>query len=225
MKARISEIFRSIQGEGKYLGMPQVFVRFAGCNLACRWCDTDFIEKEQLDEVQLIERIKGLMPGCHSVSLTGGEPLVQIEFLESLLPLIGKEDVKIFLETNGTLPDELEKILQYLDIVSMDMKLPSSAGCDEYWQEYKDFLRIAVGSPKRDVYVKIVVASGTSQKDFVTAVDLISSIERAVPLIIQPEFSEQDDLSKVCQEYLGRASCKLNDVRIIPQVHKMMGWQ
>lgn len=224
MKARISEIFRSIQGEGKYLGVPQVFVRFAGCNLDCGWCDTDFSEKEQLDELELINRIKGLMPGCHSISLTGGEPLVQAEFLEIFLSLIKKEDVKIFLETNGTLPDHLGKVLKYLDIISMDMKLPSSAGCGDHWNEHRDFLSIAVGC-KRDVYVKVVVTAQTEMKDLVKAVELISDVERTVPLIIQPEFSEKDVLSKICREYLDLAGSKLNDVRIIPQVHKIMGWQ
>ncbi|HBG62358.1 MAG: hypothetical protein A2306_01385 [Omnitrophica WOR_2 bacterium RIFOXYB2_FULL_38_16] len=224
MKAKISEIFRSIQGEGKYLGVSQVFVRFAECNIDCIWCDTDFTVKEQLDEVELIKRIKGLMPGCHSLSLTGGEPLVQIKFIKSFLPMICKEGINIFLETNGTLVKEFKQVLKYLDIVSMDIKLPSSAGCGEHWQEHSDFLKIAVGS-KKDVYVKIVVTQGTIRNDIVTAVELISQVSKTVPLIIQPEFIQRDGLMQKCQEYLYLANGQLNDVRIIPQVHKLMGWK
>ncbi|MBU4333872.1 MAG: 7-carboxy-7-deazaguanine synthase QueE, partial [Candidatus Omnitrophica bacterium] len=176
------------------------------------------------DEVQLIERIKALIQGCHSVCFTGGEPLVQIEFLERFLPMICKEDIKIFLETNGTLPKELEKVLKYIDVVSMDMKLPSSTGCDEHWKEHKEFLSIAVGL-RKDVYVKAIITQETNNLDFLTAVELISDVEKTVPLIIQPEFSQRDDLMQKCQEYLYLASGQLNDVRIIPQVHKLMGWQ
>ena len=96
MNAKISEIFQSIQGEGKYLGVRQVFIRFFGCRLGCRWCDTDYARNPQagrftemnVDEV--MGRAASLWAGCHSISLTGGEPLLQAGFLKELFPRLKK---------------------------------------------------------------------------------------------------------------------------------------
>ena len=78
--AKISEIFQSIQGEGKYIGAKQVFVRFYGCNIHCAWCDTPYAigdvpgRFETFDLSEVLKKTKTLYPGCHSVSLTGGGP-------------------------------------------------------------------------------------------------------------------------------------------------------
>ena len=88
MKANISEIFQSIQGEGKYAGVKQVFVRFFECNMHCVWCDTPHsivdttrrFDQYTLDE--LYKEISNLWESCHSVSLTGVEPLMQSNFIK-----------------------------------------------------------------------------------------------------------------------------------------------
>ena len=76
---RVTEIFHSIQGESTHAGRPCVFVRLAGCNLRCRWCDSEYTftggEKMSIDDV--IERVKSY--GCELVEVTGGEPLLQDE--------------------------------------------------------------------------------------------------------------------------------------------------
>ena len=127
--ANVIEIFSSIQGEGKYVGCRQIFVRLADCNLNCAYCDTDFKraefckietvagsmifreEKNPLDAAQVIEIIKsfsGEVP-TQAVSFTGGEPLLHWQFIRDVANAIKNFGIKIFLETNGTLPDELKK--------------------------------------------------------------------------------------------------------------------
>ena len=97
-EAKINEIFDSIQGEGLYIGCRQVFVRFCGCNLLCDYCDTDFQGGEVYSAQELAKKVSDFpLKAVHSVSLTGGEPLLQYEFLKEFLPLV---DAKIYLETS-----------------------------------------------------------------------------------------------------------------------------
>lgn len=101
---RIAEIFHSIQGEGFHAGRPAVFVRGAGCNLACDFCDTDFSLRERLTPSAILERIRGYP--ARFVVLTGGEPTVQPGF-RVLVGLLRAEGYYVALETNGTSEDTL----------------------------------------------------------------------------------------------------------------------
>jgi len=102
---RISEIFHSIQGEGHHAGRPAVFVRAAGCNLSCRFCDTDFSPKMRLTPQETVERV-AQYPARY-VILTGGEPTLQAEGLTSLTRLLQERGYEVALETNGTSADTL----------------------------------------------------------------------------------------------------------------------
>lgn len=98
MKYKVNEIFYSLQGEGAKVGMAATFIRMAGCNLSCPWCDTDFSHKLTLDEAELVEE-------CHknpakSVIITGGEPSLQD--LRPLLRALKKGRYYTSIETNGT---------------------------------------------------------------------------------------------------------------------------
>lgn len=95
---RINEIFYSIQGEGFYTGKPAVFIRFAGCNLKCPFCDTDFKEYTEMTEDEIINEINKY-PSCH-VILTGGEPTLQIT--QSFIDKLHGNHKYIMIETNGT---------------------------------------------------------------------------------------------------------------------------
>ncbi|MCM8779797.1 MAG: 7-carboxy-7-deazaguanine synthase QueE, partial [Candidatus Omnitrophica bacterium] len=172
MQARIAEIFKSIQGEGIYHGVEQVFVRFFGCNLKCNFCDTPLTNYEELENQELLNRISAFGNGYHSISLTGGEPLLQTDFLKELLPFIKSEGIKSYLETNGILYRQLSQIINNIDIVAMDFKLPSSTGMTCFWQEHENFLRIAL---KKEVFVKIVVLNSTTQKEIGKSISLIRS--------------------------------------------------
>lgn len=97
---RISEIFYSLQGEGKYTGIPAVFVRLAGCNLRCSFCDTEFESYTEMTEAEVVEEV--LRYPAETVILTGGEPTLQLT--SSLLYALSQQGRKVHIETNGTQP-------------------------------------------------------------------------------------------------------------------------
>ncbi len=98
MNFRVNEIFYSLQGEGYHTGTPAVFVRFAGCNLQCPFCDTDFTNFTTMSEQDIILNIKQYP--AKMVVLTGGEPTLQIT--ANLCRLIQQQGYYITIETNGT---------------------------------------------------------------------------------------------------------------------------
>ena len=98
---KINEIFCSIQGEGFNVGRPAVFVRFAGCNLECKWCDTEHSAKIIMSSHELVSRIMDISDNRRLVVLTGGEPLLQIE--DELIHDLYKNHFNIAIETNGTI--------------------------------------------------------------------------------------------------------------------------
>ncbi len=219
MKAKISEIFKSIQGEGIYIGKEQIFVRFYGCNLNCSFCDTKlyhFKEMELKEAKKVIDSYKKIS----SVSITGGEPLLQKDFLKHLFILLKKEQKEIYLETNGTLPSALEEIIDDVDIISMDIKLPSSTKEKAYFNEHRAFLEIA---SKKNIFVKTVITPYTTIDDFIKALKLMKNINKNIPFVIQPSYQHQFILKNKLMDFYINAKEYLEDVRIIPQMHKILG--
>ncbi|MCX5668219.1 MAG: 7-carboxy-7-deazaguanine synthase QueE [Candidatus Omnitrophica bacterium] len=229
LKAQITEIFSSVQGEGIFVGARQIFVRFKRCNMACEFCDTpnEGTAKEYSSTVLMyeIKALDGSNGPHHSVSLTGGEPLVYAEFLKSTLPLLKKAGFKSYLETNGTLPDSLESVIDFIDIVAMDFKLPSSTGGRAYWKEHLEFLKIAA---RKKVFVKSVVTTDTKKEDIEKAVRLIRTVNKKIPFIMQPatpvkDFDKRPGENRLL-EFLDIAlKEKIENSRVIPQVHKILG--
>jgi len=223
MKAQVSEIFVSMQGEGKYLGEEQCFVRFYNCNLACGYCDTKLSDYRLYGTQELLDALKqeiGARP-VRTVSFTGGEPLLQRDFLVEFVPLVKKEGLRCYLETNGVLADELFDVIDYVDVVAMDIKLPSSTGQREFWGQHEAFLKI---SQQKEVFVKAVVCEGTLLEDCKRAVKLVADIDPEISFIIQPNSSQLGRvLADKMREFKEYARHYLADVRIIPQVHKIMG--
>jgi 7-carboxy-7-deazaguanine synthase len=119
---RVHEIFRSIQGESTYAGLPCVFVRLSGCNLSCSYCDTPGARSggEEMDVAEILDEVRSL--GGRLVEVTGGEPLLQEE-TPSLVRRLLDEGYHVLVETNGSVP------LEGLDrraVVVLDVKCPSS---------------------------------------------------------------------------------------------------
>jgi organic radical activating enzyme len=103
---QLAEIFYSVQGEGTWTGTPAVFVRLAGCNLSCSFCDTDYALKFFASPAQIVERVRAEGGDCPMVILTGGEPLAQRE-VGALIAALRADGRRIHIESNGTLPTEL----------------------------------------------------------------------------------------------------------------------
>lgn len=242
MQTNIIEIFSSVQGEGRYVGCRQLFVRFEGCNLHCGYCDTEnevgahlmcnveiapgarrFREIiNPLDANEAAAYINQFLLELphQAVSLTGGEPLLQTRFLQELLPMV---QGKIMLETNGTLPERLAEVLPLVDIISMDIKLPQNTGVD-MWSKHKEFLQLAVDNHK-DVYAKLVLPGDLVEEDFQKAVEVISSVDDNTLLILQP-VTPMNGVPPIepgrVLELQQMALERLKDVRVIPQTHRMM---
>lgn len=242
MSQYLAEIFSSAQGEGLFLGCRQIFLRFPGCNLSCAYCDTKLPDRPEYCRVELvpgngeftlipnplsIDQIVGYVNSFqpsrhHSVSITGGEPLLYADFLKELIPLLPVTRKGVFLETNGSLPEQLEKVIDLVDIIAMDIKIPSATGLLPLWDEHAEFLKIAAG---KETFVKVVI-TGTTVVDEIAVV--VSLLERAgdLPLILQP-VTPVNGILPVSPGHALRlqsfALTRLSDVRIIPQTHRIAG--
>lgn len=214
----IKEIFESIQGEGPYIGYNQLFIRFSTCNLHCKYCDTDFktelksyTSKELAKEVEQYKNI-------HSISLTGGEPLLSTDFLQEFLPLTNK---KIYLETNGTLFNELEKIINYIDIISMDIKLPSTTGMPDLFKEHDNFIKIAKKHSK-EIFAKVVFDTNITDDEINKVIKIAK--ENNILIILQPKMDGEilNLKTEFINEIFYRFVSKYQNIRLIPQVHKFL---
>lgn len=243
MPSTLIEIFSSVQGEGLLTGCRQVFIRFYGCNLNCGYCDTKLMKPPEVCRVELIpgSRIFKYLRNPlksddieyatrhlelslhHSVSLTGGEPLLQHNLIKELAPLLKGARQGIYLETNGTLVNELNEVIDCIDIVAMDFKLPSVSGLSPLWDTHRQFLTIAA---RKNTYVKVVVGESTTKDEIEQAAGIIFEVSPNITMILQP-VSDPDGAGGIKPERaLGLQKLALNklvDVRIIPQTHKLMG--
>ncbi|HOL42064.1 radical SAM protein [Methanospirillum sp.] len=120
---KIAELFTSLQGEGLTSGYPTIFVRLAGCNLSCSYCDTPAgrQEGEEMSVDDVIQRVLAEKPSC--VCITGGEPLLQKKDVAEISSRLINAGKRVIIETNGTIPfDGLPEEVS----ICMDVKCPSS---------------------------------------------------------------------------------------------------
>jgi len=238
---RLIELFSSIQGEGLFLGRRQLFVRLADCNLECAYCDTpfqsapvwrmetvpgsgDFREianpvAPQLLTGEIAAMVKAA-PFHHSLALTGGEPLLQVEALTEWLPQL-TDILPVFLETNGTLPQQLEIVLPWLRWVSMDIKLQSSCGSPTPWQLHARFMEAAGAALCQ---AKLVVSSQTPLDEITRAAALIAECSPGTPLILQPRtVAGRPAVSGEQLLMMQDAAARIHrDTLIIPQTHPLL---
>ncbi len=218
-KVSISEIFQSIQGEGPFVGFDQLFIRFTKCNLHCKYCDTDFISNiKEYSIEQLSEIVNKYSQNIHSISLTGGEPLLETEFLKNFLPL---QHNKIYLETNGTLYNHLEEIINYIDFISMDIKLPSSSKQKDLFLEHQKFINIAVKYNK-EIFLKIVFDENITEDEIEKCINLAKN--NNILIVLQPKMNKKqlNISSEIIKSVFYKFNYKYKNIRLIPQVHKFI---
>lgn len=221
-RTNIKEIFTSIQGEGPYIGYKQLFIRFCGCNLQCGYCDTDSTEDADsleftAEELKLhIENFD--LKTIHSISLTGGEPLIWDDFLAEFLPLLNN---RIYLETNATLKTNLEKVIDYIDIISADIKLPSSSGLENSFAVHDEFFKIAKQYDK-EIFAKVVFDENILNNEISNCLKLVEKYN--LPLILQPKMyganfaPSKEKIFEVFNKFLTNYP----NTRVIPQTQKFM---
>lgn len=235
-KAKIKEIFTSIQGEGPYIGYKQIFIRFCNCNLNCDYCDTDFSFEKEAKEYS-VEELKNIVENIglkdiHSISLTGGEPLLWSEFLNEFIPQV---NAHFYLETNATMAKEIEKIkpiLNKIEYIAADIKLPSTTGLTNSFALHSNFFE-AIKKAKLDcvikqpycdknIFAKIVFDENITQEEIDNSVILAK--QHKLELILQPKMNEKklSVSSSFMLNVLNRFLEKYPKVRLIPQTHKFL---
>ena len=255
LEAPLCEIFSSVQGEGPWVGERQIFVRFYGCHLNCWFCDSpetvtrrhpsgyqpkhlrfenppgrgrfELIDNPlSTDRVlQLIERLES-EARHHSVSVTGGEPLLHAPFLQHLLPALRSRGLRIYLETAGDLPKPAAALAEHVDFIAMDLKLPSVTRDRPRWEAHESFLDLFQNAAP-ELYVKIIVNAQTDAEELRRAAQLVADRRPQSCLVLQPMTpvgaadcpprpDQLLDWQVLAREYL-------QNVRVIPQCHKMMG--
>jgi 7-carboxy-7-deazaguanine synthase len=171
---RLAEMFMGFDGEVNFFGQgtPSVFIRFAGCNLRCFYCDTkqwnSLQSGESVSVLEVLNRVKGYEKRYLSeakfkkVTITGGEPLLQYFEFWKLVETLGEEDWNISVETNGSMPLvcplNLNNIQAYVDSWVVDYKLPSS-GMEEYMMPIESFKNLS----GRD-FIKFVIQNENDLK-------------------------------------------------------------
>ena len=245
--ANVSELFVSFQGEGIHAGRRHLFVRFGGCPLRCRYCDTpeslvptaecrmlgpDGVHRRanpltvgELDG--MVGALVAAAPPLHALAVTGGEPLAQVDFLVAWLEArAAGRDVPVLLETAGILPARLRRVLPLVAIVSLDVKCPSNTGERARWEEHAACLAVAVAAG-RDVYVKMPVDETTRPDEVEEGARLVAGVDRRVPLFLTPLTEPTTPRLTIAPATLERlhaiASTVHPDVRVLPQLHKVLG--
>jgi organic radical activating enzyme len=243
----VSEIFCSVQGEGLFVGQRQIFFRTAGCGATCYWCDTPAAREQQercvihgatrqsvpnpisVDAaVKAVLALAELNRPVRAVSMTGGEPLEQADFVAGIAKALKARKMSVHLETSGLHVDGFRQVRPFVDVVSMDIKLPSATGRD-HWDVHREFVKWLVG---KTGFIKIVVDAPTPFEEIETAVHLIAEIDRSIPLVLMPEsatflkLANGPEAQAQLRDLLERGQrvgleC-LKDVRIIPQCHKVL---
>jgi 7-carboxy-7-deazaguanine synthase len=201
---KINEIFKSIQGESTYAGLPCTFIRLAGCNLRCTYCDTNYAyyHGKELSDEEILSKIEEY--GVKLIEFTGGEPLLQEETPQLLKTLLDK-DYRVLIETNGSICIGcLDKRLN----VIMDFKTPKSGMSERMRVENLKFL-------KKTDQIKFVLMD---ESDYTWAKDIIvkhNLLDRFDNILMSPAYG---DLSpKPLVSWVLRDNLP---VRVQLQIHK-----
>lgn len=218
---QITEIYKSLQGESTYAGLPCVFVRLTGCNLRCSWCDTEysFYGGRKIAPEQVLKEVERLSPNGGFVEITGGEPMLQERELVPLMQHMLDRGYNVLLETSGERP--LERVpAEVVKIV--DVKCPDSAEGDSF--RIENLVTLHAHDE-----VKFVISSRSDYafaRDFTARHDLANRVNA---VLFSPAFSKNAsgarDASNCLLDPQQLAEWMLEDnvpARLSLQIHKLI---
>lgn len=222
---KLSELFYSIQGEGKLAGVPSVFVRVSGCNLRCTWCDTPYAswnpEGEELGVGQIVERVRAF-PSARHVVLTGGEPIIMPE-IEPLAAMLKDARYHITVETAATVYRPAK-----VDLASLSPKLSNSTPHD---REGGRFARLheqhRINLPviqqfinsSPDFQLKFVVSAEQDIDEINALLDRLNGWKPA-DVLLMPEGVDQHRLNE--RSAWVSELCRTNGFRFCPRLHVLL---
>ena len=218
---QITEIYKSLQGESTYAGVPCVFVRLTGCNLRCSWCDTEysFYGGKKMAPEQVLDEVERLSPHGGYVEITGGEPMLQERELVPLMQRLVDTGYTVLLETSGERP--LERVPSGV-VKIVDVKCPGSEEGDSFRME-----NLGALTPRDEV--KFVI---TDRHDYEFARDFAAQhglAARVNAVIFSPAFSKDAsgarDASNCLLDPRELADWMLEDnvpARLGLQIHKLI---
>ena len=246
---KVNEMFLSFQGEAQSVGLPTLFLRFAGCNLQCKECDTEFQEYREMTVAQIVELInKKNMNRAKIISLTGGEPLLQEtgDLLALMNNLYWGNEYKFLIETNATLPQKLMKLVldsneevgDYVYSVSADIKTDKVGNfMDNLEEQQLEFFRIMAKKFSNNTIKIIITPEMVNWENEITP--LYHTVNKVLNFVknkninisLTPLSTENgiknfktEELFNI-YEQVKKAADHNNvsaDIRIIPQMHVVM---
>ena len=232
---KLSEIFTSIEGEGILFGTKTMFVRLAGCPFKCHWCDTPYALPMDSGIEYSIEEVKeiiskSLQPNTYKINFTGGEPLVQHEAVIELAKFVRQKGLRVYLESSCYDAARFAKVLPYIDICKVELKLRDSKIVNE--KQYSNLLkneqqclRQAINKGKT-TYIKVVVTNSSNLeefKDIVVEVFKIAKPSELAGFIIQPSYRIDEPTLDVLFGFYDTVYPMYDQVRVVPQLHKIIG--
>ncbi|MCV0372765.1 MAG: 7-carboxy-7-deazaguanine synthase QueE [Nitrosarchaeum sp.] len=235
MKVRLFEIFTSVEGEGILFGTKTLFVRLAGCPFTCFYCDTkeslplDSGKEYTIDEAcKLIDT--NLKKQTYKVNFTGGDPLIQHHAVAELAKHIQSKKIPTYLESSCFDSERFNYVLPFIDIVKIEFKTKDSDFVDS--EHYERLIENAIRclessvSAKKTTYIKIVVSSKTKPEDLKSLVDKIFhtvSKDQIDGFVIQPTFGVAEPSLDLLLELYDIVYPYYVDVKVVPQLHKLIG--
>lgn len=235
-KVQLSEIFTSIEGEGIFFGTKTLFIRMAGCHLKCHWCDTGYAlpmnsgNSYSLNDVKNMIREK-LTKNTYKINFTGGEPLIQYDIVKDLARFIKEEiGLRTYIESSCYDFNRFNEVLPYFDICKIEFKMKDSNVVKK--EHYNNLLKNEMECLKMAIknnkitFIKIVVSNYTNVEEFSELIyDIFGTInaESLAGFIIQPTTKINEPTVESLLKFYDLVYPKYNDVRIIPQLHKVIG--
>ncbi len=242
--APLAEIFFSFQGEGLYVGVPQIFVRLRGCELTCRYCDTPTARlwegpaqiewppgsnqfEQQANPLSAEETYLHIhkiaqSTRFHSVSFTGGEPLLHPHFLVELLAKLQARSFRTYLDTACCYPEAMALVAPFVDIVAADYKLPATMRHPISFLDFANSWKAIQG----ERFIKIVVTEDVTFQELAHHCQLLAELDPHARIILQPVTPKGEVKPPSGKQLIVLAEMAaryLPDVRVIPQCHLILG--